>query len=82
MKPSQEVMKYLRGRNGTGPEWNADWDVRISVLQELDKLSRFDPREKILSNAYSELLKELRATAKADRTMRVLGEEVRKLLAE
>ena len=82
MKPSQELMKYLRGRNGTGPEWNADWDVRISVLQELDKLSRLDPKERILSNAYSELLKELRATAKEDRTIRVLGEAAKKLLGE
>jgi len=82
MKPSQELMKYLRARNGTGPDWNADWDVRIGVLQELDKLSKHDPKERILSNAYSELLKELRATAKADRTIRVLGEAAKWLLSE
>lgn len=82
MKPSKEVMNYLRGRNGTGPEWNADWDTRLKILQELDSLCRADPRERILSNAYSELLKELRTTAKASRTMRLLGEEARKLLDE
>jgi hypothetical protein len=48
MKPSQELMKYLRARNGTGPDWNPDWDVRIGVLQELDKLSKYDPKERIL----------------------------------
>lgn len=82
MKPSQEVMAYLRGRNGTGPFWNADWDVRLKVLQDLDVLSRESPKERIFSNAYSELLKELRATAKAAGTMCSLGEEARKLLAE
>lgn len=82
MKPSKEVMNYLRGRNGTGPFWNADWDVRLGVLQELDRLCQADPKERIFSNAYSELLKELRATAKAAGTMRSLGEEARKLLAE
>ena len=80
MKPSQEVMAYLRGRSGVGPFWNADWEVRISVLQELDNLSRFDPKERILSNAYNELLNELRNTAKSAAVMRTLGEAAKKLL--
>ena len=80
MKPSQEVMNYLRGRNGTGPFWNADWETRLKVLQELDNLSRFDPKERILSNAYNELLNELRNTAKSAAVMRTLGEAAKKLL--
>ena len=80
MKPSQEVMKYLRARNGTGPFWNADWEVRISVLQELDRLCQTDPKERILSNAYNELLNELRNTAKSAAVMRTLGEAAKKLL--
>ena len=66
MKPSQEVMNYLRGRNGTGPFWNADCQT--------------DPKERILSNAYNELLNELRNTAKSAAVMRTLGEAAKKLL--
>lgn len=80
MKPSQEVMNYLRSRNGTGPFWNADWEVRLGVLRELDRLCRDDPKERILSNAYNELLNELRTTAKSAAVMRSLGEGAKKLL--
>ena len=50
------------------------------MLQELDNLSRFDPKERILSNAYNELLNELRNTAKSAAVMRTLGEAAKKLL--
>lgn len=80
MKASQEVMKYLRGRNGTGPEWNPDFAVRVSVLTELDTLCNYEPRNMILSNAYSELLAELKTTAKANAELKVLGEAAKKLL--
>jgi len=82
MKPSQDVMNYLRGRNGTGPEWNADWDVRVRVLQELDRLCQASPRERILSNAYSELLNELKSTAKGAAKLKSLGEAAKRLLGE
>ena len=80
MKPSQEVMNYLRGRNGTGPFWNADRETRFKVPQELDRLCQADPKERILSNAYNELLNELRNTAKSAAVMRSLGEAAKKLL--
>jgi len=82
MKPSQDVMNYLRGRNGTGPEWNPVWDVRISVLQELDRLCRRDPKERILSNAYNELLNELKSTAKGAAKLKSLDEAAKRLLGE
>ena len=80
MKLSQEATAYLRGRSGVGPFWNADWEVRIGVLQELDRLCKTNPKERILNNAYNELLTELKTTAKSAAVMRTLGEGAKKLL--
>lgn len=77
---SQDLTNYLRSRNGTGPFWNADWEVRLSVLRELDRLVQADPKDRILANAYSELLNELRRTAKASAQMRTMGLAAKKAL--
>lgn len=80
MELSQQAMSYLRSRNGTGPFWNVDWEVRLAVLGELDRLSQARPKDRILNNAYNELLNELRRTAKASSQMRTLGLTAKKAL--
>lgn len=80
MKPSQEVMKYLKHRNGSGPKWCPEWSARFGVLKELDDLCRAQPKERIYSNAYSELLTELRASAKTAAELQDLDEMTKKLL--
>ena len=77
---SQDLMDYLRSRSGAGPFWNADWEVRLAVLRELDRLIQIDPKDRILANAYSELLDELRSTAKASSQMRTMGLAAKKAL--
>lgn len=70
---SQDLVSYLRDRNGSGPTWNADWEVRLSVLRELEGLVSADPKNRILANARGELLNELRRTAKVSAQMRTMG---------